>query len=161
PSSWGGVAPARFRSTRMTGRAPISTRTIPMTCHRPRRLVSAKLGGALARGSRRNALVLLLAAASGCNPTSVAAPSGADKPTEPPAVTLVRPVRQTLRRTVEQPGRIEAFEQTPLYAKVTGYVRAVHKDIGDRIRKDDVLADLWVPELAEELQLKDAQTALA
>ena len=31
----------------------------------------------------------------------------------------------------EQPGQIEAFEETPLYAKLTGYVEKMYVDIGD------------------------------
>jgi RND family efflux transporter MFP subunit len=71
-------------------------------------------------------------------------------------VTLVRPSRQTLHRTIEQPGAIEAFEQTPIYAKIAGYVLKVHVDIGDRVRKDDLLAQLWVPEMVEELKRKES-----
>jgi RND family efflux transporter MFP subunit len=74
----------------------------------------------------------------------------------PPSVTVVRPVRSTVKRTITQPGQIEAFEQAPLYVKIPGYVKAVHKDIGDRVRKGDLLAELWVPEMVEELKQKTA-----
>src|SRR5262245_9895457 len=75
----------------------------------------------------------------------------------PPIVTAVKPERKTLVRTVELPGRTEAFEATPVYAKVTGYVQKISVDIGDAIRGprdgDDgtVLCELEVPELREEL----------
>jgi HlyD family secretion protein len=83
-------------------------------------------------------------------------------------VTPVKPQRKTLVRRVEQPGRIEAFEETPLFAKVTGYVRRIHVDIGDKVtgpKFDDegklvtegqVLAELSIPELDEELKQKQA-----
>src|SRR5262249_43606256 len=48
-------------------------------------------------------------------------------------LTPVRPARKTLARHTEQPGQIEAFEETPLFAKVTGYVTKVPVDIGDLI----------------------------
>ena len=33
------------------------------------------------------------------------------------------PKKDTVRRTIDQPGRVEAFEETPMYAKIAGYVR--------------------------------------
>jgi multidrug efflux pump subunit AcrA (membrane-fusion protein) len=85
--------------------------------------------------------------------TEAAAP-----PPIPPAgaeVGLAKPQRQTLTLTVEQPGRVEAFEQTPVYAKIAGYVKAVRVEIGSRVRQGDLLAELDVPEMVEELRQKE------
>ena len=71
-------------------------------------------------------------------------------------VVTVQPRRETVRRTVEQPGQIEGFERTALYAKIAGFVRAYQVDIGDRVCKGQLLAELWVPELVEDLHQKDA-----
>jgi RND family efflux transporter MFP subunit len=60
-----------------------------------------------------------------------------------------------------QPGRIEAFEQTPLYPKVTGYVEEVLVDIGDVVQKDQPLVQLWIPEMENELTQKQALVAQA
>jgi multidrug efflux pump subunit AcrA (membrane-fusion protein) len=76
-------------------------------------------------------------------------------------VATVKPERRTIRRTVGQPGYIQAFEQTQVVAKVPGYVEKWNVDIGDRVRKGDVVAELWVPELAAELKLKDEQVRQA
>jgi HlyD family secretion protein len=48
-------------------------------------------------------------------------------------VTPIRAKRKTLVRYCEQPGRVLAWEQSPIWAKVSGYVRAVHVDIGDLV----------------------------
>jgi HlyD family secretion protein len=56
---------------------------------------------------------------------------------------------------VDQPGRIEAFEQAPIYAKIPGYVQKVNVDIGSRVRKGDLLAELWVPEVVEQVRQKE------
>jgi multidrug resistance efflux pump len=56
---------------------------------------------------------------------------------------------------------IDAFEETPLYAKVAGYVDTVHVDIGDRVTKDQPLVDLWIPELADDRAAKEALVAQA
>src|SRR5438874_5157331 len=38
------------------------------------------------------------------------------------------PEKRSLIRMVEQPGRIDPFAQTPLLARISGYVKAVHAD---------------------------------
>ena len=75
-----------------------------------------------------------------------------------PAVRVVaaRPVRKTLRRESVQPGQIEAFEQTPLFAKLPAYVEKLYVDIGDRVEANQLLADLFLPELKDELRQKEA-----
>ncbi|MDB5353470.1 MAG: swrC [Planctomycetota bacterium] len=71
-------------------------------------------------------------------------------------VSLVIPERMTVRRTTEQPGQIEAVEVTPMYAKLAGYVGSVSVDIGDRVTKGQVLAELRVPEVEADLKQKRA-----
>src|SRR5262245_58437509 len=75
-------------------------------------------------------LSVALLACGGCQqPGSVAAfvaaqgQANGSTSDERVAVTVVHPARKTLTRTTTQPGRIEAFEQTPIYAKIEGYVR--------------------------------------
>src|SRR4051794_7698913 len=89
---------------------------------------------------------------TGCarTPANTPTPAPAAGPGAPLAVTVGKPERQELRRTVEQPGHIEAFAETPLLAKVPGFVKAVNVDIGDRVKTGDILAELSVPELEEE-----------
>jgi RND family efflux transporter MFP subunit len=71
-------------------------------------------------------------------------------------VKLIKPERTTLHVSVRQPGTIRAFEETPIFSKLAGYVRKWNVDIGDRVRKGDVLAELWVPELDAEFNQKVA-----
>ena len=102
----------------------------------------------------------LLTVFAGCGQ----APSGAKPGNE--AATLVRvvaaqPVRKTLTLSTTQPGRIEAFEETPLFAKVAGYVDNVLVDIGDVVRKNQTLVKLSIPELVDEREQKDALVAQA
>jgi multidrug resistance efflux pump len=68
-------------------------------------------------------------------------------------------VVSTPPRTTTQPARVEAFETTPLYAKISGYVLTVHKDIGDRIAVKEIekpLVTLFVPEMFDEEKQKIA-----
>jgi multidrug efflux pump subunit AcrA (membrane-fusion protein) len=83
-------------------------------------------------------------------------PAVADPEDRAIAVNTVHPRREALQRLVEQPGQIEGFERTVLYAKIPGYVRSYQVDIGDRINKDQLLAELWVPEFVEDVREKEA-----
>src|SRR5690242_14251030 len=49
-------------------------------------------------------------------------------------VTVISPERKTIRRLVEQPAHIDAYEVTPLFAKASGYVQQVAFEIGDKVR---------------------------
>jgi HlyD family secretion protein len=92
---------------------------------------------------------------SGCGP----APAVKGDQQSGPAVTrveVVRPERRTIRRSTEQPGQIEAYEATPLYPKVAGYVEKWNVDIGAKVTKGQVLAVLSVPELNAEAGQKQA-----
>ena len=41
--------------------------------------------------------------------------------------------------TVIQPGTIQAFEMTPIYSRIAGYVQKYRYNIGDRVKAGDVL----------------------
>jgi HlyD family secretion protein len=73
-----------------------------------------------------------------------------------PRVEVTRPEVRTLVRDVGQPSFIEAFEQTAIYAKLPAYVKKWNVDIGDRVKKDQELATLFIPELVQEHEEKKA-----
>lgn len=110
-------------------------------------------------------LVLLFALFAGCVPSTDK--KEADGPPKV-RVATIHPERKTLIRRTEQPGQIEAFEEAPLVAKLAGYVRKLHVDIGDEVtgpkfdedgkivEEGQVLAELSIPELEEELNQKQS-----
>src|SRR5450631_363919 len=53
----------------------------------------------------------------------------------------------TLKKTMELPGELLPYEQTDLYAKVSGFVRTMKVDIGDRVREGETLAVIEAPEV--------------
>jgi multidrug efflux pump subunit AcrA (membrane-fusion protein) len=61
--------------------------------------------------------------------------------------------------TVAVPATIEAFWSADLYAKTSGYVADVKADIGDHVKKGDLLAVLRVPELDKNLLQANATLA--
>ncbi len=103
----------------------------------------------------------------GCNPGATLAPKKPDvKASTQPQV--VKAERRTLHRMLEQPGAIEAFEETPMHVRVPGFVAKVHVDSGDVVKgptfdakgkiatPGQVLAELDVPELVEEHRQKES-----
>lgn len=120
---------------------------------------------------RREILILAgigLISAIGCKQK----PAPAGTAAAPPAaqVTVVKPQMKPVQRVVEQPGTVQAFEETELFANVTGYVEALAADpdkkdrpehdrfidIGSRVKEGQVLARMAIPELEEEFKEKTA-----
>jgi len=110
----------------------------------------------------RLAILLFVAsvAGTGCNRTSPTAGKAATGPA--PAFSAIHPQKKALPKVVEQPGTIQAYESTPVYAKLAGFVKKVNVDIGDPVDgptesgPGTVLAELSIPELVEEGREKDA-----
>src|SRR5262245_33729224 len=107
------------------------------------------------------AIAPLTILASGCQQSSAESEQkvsdNSSAANEPAArVSVIKPQRKNLERRCDQPGEIMSLEETPIYAKISGYVQSVNVDIGDRITKDQPLVVLSVPELMEELRQKDA-----
>ncbi|MGO9599677.1 MAG: efflux RND transporter periplasmic adaptor subunit [Isosphaeraceae bacterium] len=66
-------------------------------------------------------------------------------------ISVVRPQRRDIRMTVIQPGTVQAYETTPIYARIAGYVQKYNYNIGDRVKAGDVLLDMWIPDYVERL----------
>lgn len=82
--------------------------------------------------------------------------AAADKPTDntsvsgtPVRIETVKPQKGGLERTTTQPGTVIAFESAQLFAKVSGYLKSQEVDIGDRVHRGDVLAEIDAPELVK------------
>ncbi|MGP0067840.1 MAG: efflux RND transporter periplasmic adaptor subunit [Isosphaeraceae bacterium] len=80
---------------------------------------------------------------------------------DPPAIRVIQPPVRDIVRVVDQPSFIEAYERTSVYPKLTAYIKEWKVDIGDRVKKDQVLATLFVPELEEDYETKKASVELA
>jgi RND family efflux transporter MFP subunit len=81
-------------------------------------------------------------------------------------VAVARVVRADLSRSLALTAEFEPFQEIDVMAKVTGYVRVINVDIGDRVREGQVLATLEIPEMQDELAraaaaIDEAQAELA
>src|SRR5258707_5629055 len=84
-------------------------------------------------------------------------------PSNPPEVdsrarvAVVHPRRATVAHRLQTNATLEAFEETDLFAKVSGYLSDVRVDIGDHVKAGQVLAVIDVPEMKQELAEAKAQ----
>jgi RND family efflux transporter MFP subunit len=90
----------------------------------------------------------------------------ATKSLEAQPVTVIHPQRSKPSSELALPGMIQAFSQSPVFARVNGYVRTWYVDIGARVTKGQLLAEIDAPEVDQELNqaravLKQAETSLA
>jgi len=53
--------------------------------------------------------------------------------------------------TIALPGTLQGFIESPIYARTSGYVLRWKRDIGARVEKGDVLAELDTPEVDQQL----------
>lgn len=82
-----------------------------------------------------------------------------------PAVDIVHPETGTGAEQVELPGNTQPFNDTPIYARTSGYVEHWYVDIGAHVKQGELLALIETPELDQQLQqagadLKNAQANL-
>src|SRR5882757_7448482 len=82
---------------------------------------------------------------------AAASPVNATKADSPPRVQVVRPRRATVAQRLQTNATLEAFEESDLFAKVSGYLSEVRVDIGDHVKAGQVLAVIDVPEMKQEL----------
>jgi RND family efflux transporter MFP subunit len=92
--------------------------------------------------------VLVLACAS-CSPN---VPKKVQAVGEKPArVAAVRAERLDIGRDLELAAEFRPFQEVDIHAKVAGYLKSIHVDVGDRVTQGQLIAVLEVPEFAEEL----------
>jgi RND family efflux transporter MFP subunit len=67
-------------------------------------------------------------------------------------VVNVGHVRQSgAKSTIELPGDLVARVETPMYARVDGYLKQRPVDIGDRVKKGDLLVEIDTPDLDQQI----------
>src|SRR5438132_11869667 len=64
-----------------------------------------------------------------------------------PRVLVRRALVQNPERPITLPATIVGYSETPIYAKISGYLKEIPVDKGDRVRKGQILAVLTSPEL--------------
>ena len=75
-----------------------------------------------------------------------------------PTVAVITPQRGAAVQRLVLPGTVQAWYEAPIYARVSGYLKAWHFDYGAHVSKGDVLGEIETPDL--DAQLSAAQAKL-
>jgi HlyD family secretion protein len=67
-------------------------------------------------------------------------------------VEVTHPLKGAMPRTSKGPGSVQSFESADLVAGASGYLKTQTVDIGDRVTKGDILAQVDVPDLDKQVQ---------
>ncbi|HEY6929528.1 MAG TPA: efflux RND transporter periplasmic adaptor subunit [Thermoanaerobaculia bacterium] len=132
--------------------APLSPATPPAESERRRRAAFFLIAGAA-----------VLAAGFGIV-TRVRARDSLRRDTEanaPPKVTVFDPQKGAPQQELILPGNTQAFTDAPIYARTSGYLKKWYVDIGARVKKGQLLAEIDSPEIDQQLQQARADLATA
>ena len=68
-----------------------------------------------------------------------------------PTVAVVHPIAEKPDEELVLPGTLQAYIESPIYARTNGYLLRWYHDIGSHVRQGELLADIDTPEVDEEL----------
>ncbi|HUL17094.1 MAG TPA: efflux RND transporter periplasmic adaptor subunit [Terriglobales bacterium] len=78
-----------------------------------------------------------------------------------PTVAVIHPTLESSQEDLVLPGTMQAYVESPIYARTTGYLKKWYTDIGTRVGKGELLADIDTPEVDQELSQAQADLATA
>jgi len=73
-----------------------------------------------------------------------------------PSVNVIHPASSVSSSGLALPGNTQAYVDTPIYARTSGYLKNWYFDIGAHVRKGQLMAVIETPELDEQLQVAQA-----
>ena len=78
-----------------------------------------------------------------------------------PTVAVAVPDERGRRTTLDLPGRLEAYSQAQLYARVPGYLKEWKVDIGTPVKAGQLLAEIEAPDLDQQIMQAEAGVSSA
>jgi RND family efflux transporter MFP subunit len=78
-----------------------------------------------------------------------------------PTVVVQKPLASPPSEELVLPGSVQAFFEAPIYARTSGYLRKWYTDIGDHVKKSQVLAEIDTPEVDQQYRQSQADLATA
>ena len=103
-------------------------------------------------------LAVLMLAASACK-TSEKVEARPNEKMEVPTVAVAKAATEDLSRGVKLTAEFKPFQEIDVMAKVSGYVKQIQVDVGDRVGQGQLLATLEIPEMADDLARTNAGVA--
>ena len=68
-----------------------------------------------------------------------------------PTVAVIHPAAEAGKEYLVLPGTMQAYVESPIYARTNGYLQKWYHDIGARVPKGELLADIDTPEVDQQL----------
>jgi len=68
-----------------------------------------------------------------------------------PTVAVIHPTTESSDEDLVLPGTMQAYVESPIYARTNGYLKTWYHDIGSRVRQGELLADIDTPEVDQQL----------
>jgi RND family efflux transporter MFP subunit len=68
-----------------------------------------------------------------------------------PTVAVIHPIAEPGDENLVLPGTLQAYVESPIYARTNGYLKKWYHDIGTRVSKGELLADIDTPEVDQQL----------
>src|SRR5882757_9182292 len=78
-----------------------------------------------------------------------------------PLVNVVSPQRTAPSHDLVLPGNVEPYMTAPIYSRTSGYVKRWYVDIGGRVKKGQLLAEIDTPEVDQQLLQSRSNLATA
>ena len=80
-----------------------------------------------------------------------------------PTVSVIHPTPEAGQEDLVLPSTLQAYVESPIYARTTGYLKKWYHDIGTRVKQGELLADIDTPEVDQQLSQARAElnTAMA
>jgi RND family efflux transporter MFP subunit len=68
-----------------------------------------------------------------------------------PTVAVIHPATESSEENLVLPGAMQAYVESPIYARTNGYLKVWYHDIGSRVHQGDLLVDIDTPEIDQQL----------
>jgi len=78
-----------------------------------------------------------------------------------PSVRVTHPQAGEQIQKIDLPGNVQAFNDTPIYARTSGYLQRWYVDIGSHVHQGQLMAEIETPELDQQLQQAQADLKTA
>ena len=78
-----------------------------------------------------------------------------------PTVAVIHPAAEASQEDLVLPGTLQAYVESPIYARTNGYLQKWYHDIGSRVQKGNLLADIDTPEVDQQLSQARADLSTA
>jgi RND family efflux transporter MFP subunit len=68
------------------------------------------------------------------------------------SVSVTQPKQEDALQELILPGKMQAFQDTPIYARTNGYIKRWYTDIGTHVKAGQLLAEIEIPEVNDQLR---------